>query len=103
VPPQSEAGGQFRSEGARRVHRGAGKRAAHQDIHLDGQADGEAADLGRPRIDGGAEDGEEQERGQDRFQEDAGTYGHIGREHRRAQMGDAPDRFGKHDAQGQPG
>ena len=49
------------AEPAGGVHRAAGERAAPQDVERDDEADEQAADLVRPRVDGGAEDHEYQE------------------------------------------
>jgi hypothetical protein len=63
--------GQRRSKCAGRVHGGAGKWAAEQDVQGHGEADGQAADFRRAGVHGGAVNDEHEEKSEDRFDEDA--------------------------------
>src|SRR5256712_10864416 len=61
--------GQGWPEAARRIHRRAGERPTHQNIHGDGEADGKTCNLaeGAALIGSSSKDDEDQEKGHDPF------------------------------------
>src|SRR5690348_203993 len=95
-----DAAGDRRPERARRVHRCAGERSNRENVRGDGETDREPTNLRRARIDGSAENDEDEKECRDELEGDRLARGYVDRDRLPAESGARRDLGRKQSTQG---